>query len=100
MDSKRRVLIADADENFRDALADALKEEGDMEVVAVTDDGEKAVELARDLRPDVVILDLILSKMDGLEVLEALNYDGGPRCLVLVPVESLLAVWVHQVAFR
>ena len=83
MDSKRRVLIADADENFRDALADALKEEGDMEVVAVTDDGEKAVELARDLRPDVVILDLILSKMDGLEVLEALNYDGGPRCLVL-----------------
>ena len=83
MDSKRRVLIADADENFRDALADALKEEGDMEVVAVTDDGEKAAELARDLRPDVVILDLILSKMDGLEVLEALNYDGGPRCLVL-----------------
>lgn len=83
MDGKRRVLIADADETFRNALSEVLNEEGDLEVAAITDDGEKAVELARTLKPDVVILDLLLYRMDGLEVLEALNHDDGPRCLLI-----------------
>lgn len=43
MESKKRILIADADVVFRDALIEALSEEGDMEVVGTTDDGERAI---------------------------------------------------------
>ena len=60
MESKKRILIADADVVFRDALIEALSEEGDMEVVGTTDDGERAVELVRSCKPDILVMDLIL----------------------------------------
>ena len=62
MESKKRILIADAGLwFFRDALIEALSEEGDMEVVGTTDDGERAVELVRSCKPDILVMDLILS---------------------------------------
>lgn len=89
MDSKKHVLIADADDVFRDALAEALGDEKDMEVVASTDDGAKAVELAAALQPDILVLDLVLPHMDGLDVLAALaemEAAKRPRVLVLSAV--------------
>ena len=61
--------MADAGEEFRRLIAEALAADGSMEVAAETGDGEEAVRLAGELRPDVVVLDLVLSSMDGLEVL-------------------------------
>ena len=83
MESKKRILIADADVVFRDALIEALSEEGDMEVVGTTDDGERAVELVRSCKPDILVMDLILSHMDGLDVLAALDAAGRPKVMVL-----------------
>ena len=83
MDSKKRVLIADADEMFRAALVELLNDEGDMEVVADTGDGEKALALVQGLKPDVLVMDLILPHMDGMELLGKLDQNGGPRVLVL-----------------
>lgn len=83
MDSKKRVLVADADEVFRDALVETLSEAEDMEVTAVTDNGEQAVEMVRNYRPDVLVMDLILPRMDGLDVLAALDPAGRPKILVL-----------------
>lgn len=85
MESKKRILIADADVVFRDALIEALSEEGDMEVVGTTDDGERAVELVRSCKPDILVLDLILSHMDGLDVLAALDAAGRPKVMVSPP---------------
>ena len=71
MESKKKLLIADADESFRSILMDAMRDEADMEVLAATGDGEEALRLVRELSPDVLLMDMVLSRMDGLEVLSA-----------------------------
>ena len=76
--------MADAGEEFRRLIVEALAADGSMEVAAETGDGEEAVRLAGELRPDVVVLDLVLSSMDGLEVLgELAALPERPRLLVL-----------------
>ena len=62
----RRVLIADDDPLIRMDLAEMLAEEG-FEVVGQVGDGERAVELARTLRPDLVILDVKMPGKDGIQ---------------------------------
>lgn len=71
MESKKKLLIADADESFRSILMDTMRDEADMEVLAATGDGEEALRLVRELSPDVLLMDMVLSRMDGLEVLSA-----------------------------
>jgi len=60
------VLIVDDEEIVRDVLSRYLEREGFR--VDVAADGEEAVELAERFRPDIVVLDLMLPKLDGLEV--------------------------------
>lgn len=83
MESKKKLLIADADESFRSILMDAVRDEADMEVLAVTGDGEEALRLVRELSPDVLIMDMVLARMDGLEVLSGLELASQPKVLVL-----------------
>jgi AmiR/NasT family two-component response regulator len=64
--ARRRVLIADDDPVIRMDLAEMLTEEG-FEVVGQVGDGERAVELARTLRPDLVILDVKMPGKDGIQ---------------------------------
>lgn len=52
MESKKKLLIADADESFRSILMDAMRDEADMEVLAATGDGEEALRLVRELSPE------------------------------------------------
>ena len=61
-----RVLVVDDDEGIRQALCDLLREEG-VEVVGVGSDGTEAVQLALDLRPDVVLMDLRMPGLSGSE---------------------------------
>ena len=65
--ARRRVLIADDDPLIRMDLAEMLTEEG-FEVVGQVGDGERAVELARKLQPDLVILDVKMPGKDGIQV--------------------------------
>ena len=84
MESKKRILAADANEEFRRILTASLSEESDLEVVGETGEGTEALCLAERLRPDVVVMDLVLAKADGLEVLQALTrLEPRPRVLVL-----------------
>ena len=83
MDSKKRILLADADDVFRDLLRETLLNEPDFEIVGETGDGEEAVELCRRLSPDLLVMDLMLTQMDGLDVLDALDGAEKPAVLVL-----------------
>lgn len=67
--ARRRVLIAEDEALIRLDLAEMLGEEG-YEVVGEAGDGETAVRLAEDLRPDLVILDIKMPIMDGLAAAE------------------------------
>lgn len=62
-----RILIADDHPVFRAGLRVALEAEPDLEIVAETADGREAVTLAAGCRPDVVVMDLHLPGLDGVE---------------------------------
>lgn len=87
MDKRIRVLIADADEEFRSLLSDTLEIEPDIEIVATTADGIEAVRLNEELRPDALVTENVLQRLDGLGVLQRiLEKHGGHK-----PVSILMS---------
>jgi len=62
-----KILIADDHGIVREAIASMLKNEKGFEVVAVAQDGRAAVQLAHDLQPDVVIMDIGMPNLNGIE---------------------------------
>ena len=82
MSDRKRILIADASEEFRQMLADMLAEESDLTLVGQTGDGEELLSLVNRTEPDVVVMELLLTGMDGLEVLDRMG-ERKPRVLVL-----------------
>jgi two-component system response regulator (stage 0 sporulation protein A) len=84
MDSKTRVLIADPNEDLRFLLSDVLEQEEDLEVVGTASDGLEALALVTELNPDVVLLELVLPRLDGLAVLRRMPETGRrPAVIVL-----------------
>ncbi len=82
--STTKILLADADEEFRILLADILNGETDMEVVGSVGDGEEALKLVCGGTADVLVMDLVLSGIDGLELLRQIGDLSGHRPTVLV----------------
>ena len=76
------VLIVDDHPSFR-ATARLLLEADGWEVVGEAEDGTKAIARARELRPDVVLLDVNLPDIDGFEVAAALTSNGSGPAVVL-----------------
>ncbi len=76
----RKVLIADTSEHWRELLEQAL---GQDYLVRSCSDGQQALELAEQLRPDVLVMDLLLTGTDGLSVIRSLRErSDGPRIIV------------------
>jgi DNA-binding NarL/FixJ family response regulator len=65
--SRIRVLLADDHALFRGGIASLLATESDFEVVGQANDGRQAVEMARELMPDLILMDISMPVMDGLE---------------------------------
>ena len=80
---KRKVVVADAGEDFRRLLVETLDAENDLKVVGDTGDGGMAVELCRQKGCDVLVMDMILSTLDGVEVLTQVS-ELVPKPKVLV----------------
>lgn len=64
---RTRVLIVDDNEGIRKALFELISIRNGLEVVGTAADGERAVELAEELEPDVILMDVKMPKMDGIE---------------------------------
>ena len=73
--SKINVAIVDDNEHMVMLLENILKEDADITVVGKGTDGLQALTLIREKEPDVVLLDLIMPKLDGLEVLQKINQE-------------------------
>lgn len=68
-----RVLLADDNARFRAVLRRLLERDPEITVVAEAGDGAEALELAEDVRPDVVLMDVSMPGLDGLEATYALK---------------------------
>ena len=79
METKIRVLIADPSEDMRLILSETLSREEDVQVVGTAADGPETLAKVTELDPDVVLLELVLPKMDGLSVLRKMSDTGGTR---------------------
>jgi len=78
-----RLLLADDHRMLREGLRRSMIDEG-FEVVGEADNGEEAVRLAGELRPDVVLMDVSMPEMDGVEATRAIaRMDDGPRVIML-----------------
>jgi PAS domain S-box-containing protein len=64
---KIRVLLVDDHEAFRRGIARLLKSEPDVEIAGEAGDGESAVDLTRTIKPDVVLMDIYMPRMDGIQ---------------------------------
>ena len=72
MENCKSVIIADNSEEFCAALTAALKRTEGFQVIGTANDGEQAIRAVKDRKPDVLVLDLMLAKQDGLSVLKAI----------------------------
>ena len=73
MDNLTTVIIADNNEEFCKQLTAALGHAGGFQILGTAHDGEQAISMVNDRKPDVLVLDLMLPKQDGLSVLKAIS---------------------------
>ena len=81
---KIRIVVADDHPIFRDGLCKLLALEDDFEVVAQAQDGRQVLEVLHQLEPDILLLDLKMPGLDGLQTLQRLQVaKGKTRVIVL-----------------
>jgi DNA-binding NarL/FixJ family response regulator len=85
-----RVLIADDQALVREGFAMILDAQEDIEVIGQAADGREAIERCRELRPDVVLMDIRMPEVDGIEATRRLvaDGDGVPRVLMLTTFDE------------
>ena len=87
MKSKKSVLIIEDERTVAAALETKLRSEGFETMIAP--DGETAIETALRERPDLILLDLLLPKLDGFSVLERLREDDWGRAVPVIVLTNL-----------
>jgi len=83
-----RVLLADDDAIVREGLKMILETQDDMECIGAAKDGQEAVELAKELKPDVVLLDIRMPVMDGIKAGKEIMDKGLSNPLLLTTFDE------------
>ena len=96
MDKRTSVLIADNSEEFCTSLSAALQRTERFAVTGMANDGEMAMKLLEEHRPDILVLDLMLSKKDGLSLLKSIS--GWDRRPAVVATSGFMTDYVASAA--
>jgi DNA-binding NarL/FixJ family response regulator len=88
MENQKKILIAEDHTILREGLKALLLASSDLEIVGEADDGRKAVHLAENLSPDLILMDLSMPRMDGLEAIREIKKR--------FPQIKVLALTVHK----
>lgn len=84
MTKRIRVLIADDHRLFAEALEAILAADERIDVVGRAADGQEAVDLAGELDPDIVLMDVSMPVLDGIEATRAICSGGGRACVLML----------------
>ncbi len=91
-----RVLVVDDEVIVREGVVSILSLQPDMKVVGQGENGVKAIELARQMKPDVVLLDIVIPKQNGLEVIPQIK-GVSPNSRILVLTSFAESDHVYQI---
>ena len=83
-----KVLFADDHEMVRIGVSAYLSAQPDIEVIAEADDGGPAVRLALELKPDIILMDLVMKEMDGIEATEKI-IEAWPEAKIIIVTSFL-----------
>ena len=89
-----RVLLADDDEPFVDALTPLIERQPELAVVGAAADGLAAIELAEELHPDAIVIDLHMPLLDGVTAVARLRRDHPSMCVIALTGDAHPAL--HQ----
>jgi len=96
MKKKIRILLADDHKMVRQGFRLILQSQDDMEVVGETGNGREAVELARSLKPDVVVMDVTMPELNGIEATRRIR-EFSPHIRVLALSVHRDSVYVREI---
>ena len=86
--AKTRILIADDHAVFREGLRRILEQEKDLKVVGEASDGEEAVSMVDELKPDVVLMDIVMPKLSGVEATKIIKKVNPLTCILILTAYS------------
>jgi DNA-binding NarL/FixJ family response regulator len=79
---RKRILLVDDHLVMRQGLAGLLSMDPDFDIVGEASDGESALKLVRELRPDVVLMDIGMPKMDGIQATRIIHKELPEICII------------------
>jgi NarL family two-component system response regulator LiaR len=83
-----RVLLVDDHEMVRIGVSSYLSSQPDIEIIGEADNGKKAIELALSLRPDIILMDLVMKEMDGIEATRKI-IESWPEAKIIIVTSFL-----------
>ena len=86
--AKIRILIADDHAVLREGMRRLLEQESDMEVIGEANDGQEAVKLAAELEPDVILMDIVMPQLSGVEATKLIKKARPASCILILTAYS------------
>ena len=93
--SSVRILVVDDHEEFRRFVSTVLQGRADLEVIGQASDGLEAVQMGNELKPDLILLDMGLPKMNGIEAAQRIRSDSPKSEIIFVSQESSADIVEH-----
>jgi pilus assembly protein CpaE len=88
MGNKIRLVIVDDSEQTRDNIGAIMGFEKDIEIVGEAGNGEEAIEVVKDKRPNIVLMDINMPVMDGIKATEALTEEGVEASIIIMSIQG------------
>ena len=90
---RTRILLADDHRIMREGLKSLLNDEPDMEVVGEAENGRKAIQMAEEHKPDVVVMDIGMPELNGIEATRRIVADNPGTKVVALSMHPTAGSW-------